>query len=321
MKKRYFFLLMGLVLALSINQLPAQDQIEDHIHGPIMIIDTDMGLDDAVTLALALQSPDIHLETIICGSGVCSAEQSSAYLNRMIVEFNRSDIMLYNASKRQPASPPPPFRDFAQNALTAALPDPVPNMAHLFDAYAYKAHNHSPVTLLALGPLSNLADALAADPGVKNNIQKIILPGPPDPEQNWNLQFDRQAYEIVRQSQIPMVFISNETAAAAKPDAWRSGPVALGPNTSLGENFFRRLLAPPPVRQHYTTKLENFYDELAFLAALRPDLFQEDQQKQLLRPINQDKIVAALGPMLSAGRQRKARVVFTEQPFPDNLIV
>jgi len=115
-----------------------------------------------------------------------------------------------------------------------------------------------------------------------------------------------------------MIFISNETNAA-KPDAWRSGPLVIGPNTSLGENFFRLLLIPPPVRQHYTTKLDTFFDELAFLAAVRPDLFQEDRQKKLMHPIDQAEIAAGFCQLLSAGRQHKARVVFTEQPFPEDI--
>ena len=60
-----------------------------------IVIDTDMGLDDVVALAMALQYPDFELQAIIACAGAMSGEAATTFVERMLHRFNRSDVVLY----------------------------------------------------------------------------------------------------------------------------------------------------------------------------------------------------------------------------------
>ena len=64
-----------------------------------VVIDTDMGLDDAVAMALALQMDSAEISAVVACEGVASGEKGAELLERMLDLFNRSDIRLYGAAK------------------------------------------------------------------------------------------------------------------------------------------------------------------------------------------------------------------------------
>ena len=83
-----------------------------------VVIDSDMGLDDVVTLAMALQSPQANIAAIVACEGVASREKGAEHLERMLWLFNRKEIPLYAAVKSKRAGRAPPFRPFASPRLT-----------------------------------------------------------------------------------------------------------------------------------------------------------------------------------------------------------
>ncbi|MCG3180901.1 MAG: Pyrimidine-specific ribonucleoside hydrolase RihA [Phycisphaerae bacterium] len=288
---------------------------------PAVVIDTDLGLDDAATLALALQSPDMELAGVVAADGACSAEQAARLLARLLDRFNRGDVPLYAAAMGDRAAAPK-FRPFVERALAAALdasgptsrPDDVRARPIRPDSYL---DPDGKSVVLALGPLTNLAAALKAQPAMAARIERIVIPGPPDPVRNWNIARDAAAWAVVRESKAPIVFIE-PNSQAVKPQAWAAGEWTLGPLTSAGECFLRDLLGEAEVRKHYVTGLAQFYDELAWLYLVAPGRFdvQTRDGVQVATPRADADIAALFVHELCEGRQHRDPVLLVDPVLP-----
>lgn len=87
------------------------------------------------------------------------------------------------------------------------------------------------VTLIATGPLTDIALAMKVDPRIKKNIARIVVAEgaftPPSAE--YNIQRDRIAAEIVFDSGVPITVVSRDltkglTLAASDLDRLRAAP-------------------------------------------------------------------------------------------------
>ncbi|MBU0618362.1 MAG: nucleoside hydrolase [Planctomycetes bacterium] len=288
-------------------------------HQAPVVIDTDMGLDDAVTLALALQSPRAKIVSIVACEGTASGAQSVENLEQMLHLFNRGDIALFAPAKTSVAIAPPPFRGFAEESVAAALPEPTEPFHRPFSPEAYTCER-GPTIVLALGPLTNLAAALRVKPEIKEDISKVIFAGSPEATGSWNVRFDPEALAAVQAAGVPLDYVVPEGRSARKPDAWREGELSFGQGTSIGEGFVKRLLAGPQVRQHYLERFESFHDELVFLYFVDETLFWGKDRQDLLVPNNRAGVGNLFTRLLADGRQGKDRVVLVAGTLPDNVL-
>jgi len=281
-----------------------------------LVIDTDMGLDDAVALAVALQSPHVEIAAIVACEGAAGGQTAVAHLERMLDLFNRPDIPLYSSVTIASSKPAPPFRQFAEHAVRAALPTEAKPRRQPFSAEAYA--QPASLTVLALGPLTNLAAALQTTPAIKERIGRMIIAGPADPQKNWNLSYDPQAWHAVRASGLKLEFVAD--GAPCKPESWRQTAPAIGRNTSLGANFIRHLLAEAGVREHYVSRWPGFSDELTFLYCTDPDLFARNGQGGVFIPRDPQALFATFAHDVANGRQHKRRVVLNDLALPEEML-
>ncbi|MBU0638621.1 MAG: nucleoside hydrolase [Planctomycetes bacterium] len=298
--------------------LAAPAHAHDVVGGPVVVIDTDMGLDDAVTLALALQCPQINIGAIVACEGVAGREQAVTHVERMVELFNRRDIPVYAAPAEESDKPVPPFRSFAVGAVGAALPPPVPPFHQPFAPTAYLVEGHQ-TTVLVLGPLTNLAAALHANPDLRKHIAAVIVAGGPDPAESWNAAYDRAALAAVLDSDLPLKFVA-PGPAGHKPVAWRQGELHLGRGTSIAESFFERLLSATRVREHYLERFASFHDELAFLYVVDATPFAPTAAAAVLAPRDNQRLLELFTRCLVDGRQQKRRVVFADGPLPEQIL-
>ncbi len=289
---------------------------------PAVVIDTDMGIDDAVTLSLALQCPHIRITGVVACEGVAGREAGARMLARMLDEFNRGDVALYAPALGGSARPVPQFRAFAEATIDQALRG-TPRAALPFTSKAYIDPRGAQVIVVALGPLTNLAAALTED-SVRQGIARIMIPGSPDVAKNWNLGYDPDAFAVVQASGVVLQFVETGSAAG-KPDAWSRAGAPGGQGTSIGEGLVARLFAEPAFRDHYTRGLfAQFTDELPLIACVNHDLFEAVDLPSgggtCLRPKGPEAIAVCVGRLLSEGRQAKNRVVFAPGALPDNIL-
>jgi purine nucleosidase len=130
------------------------------------------------------------------------------------------------------------------------------------------------VTVLAVGPLTNLAAAVDADPAFARNVAGLVLmggsfadPGTPTPATEHNIACDPEAAAVVFASGAPITVVGLDVTTTT----WLSqDQVSFGTSGLLGTE----LLAQLSRWWAYTGKQGNVpHDPLAGLAILTPELF------------------------------------------------
>ncbi|MGH9539396.1 MAG: nucleoside hydrolase [Terriglobales bacterium] len=203
--------LSGSALASTLSPAPAA--------GPFrVIIDTDPGVDDALALLLAMRSPELKIEAITPVAGNVPLELTLPNALRMVEISGRTDIPVAAGAKI------PLVRRLVtaayahgENGLGGAVfPEPkikpvAEPAAELIQQIVRKYPGE--VTLLPIGPLTNIATALNIDPEIAGMIRGIVMMGGSlsggniTPAAEFNVYVDPEAARIVFQSGIPITMV------------------------------------------------------------------------------------------------------------------
>ena len=183
-----------------------------------VIIDCDPGHDDAIALLLALASPELELLGVTTVSGNQTLEKTTANAIRVLDLVGRADVEVAAGADR------PLLRDryvaayvHGETGLDGpSLPPPSrpPHGLHAVDFIAERARQaDGPVTLIPIGPLTNVALFLARYPDEAHRIGRIVLMGGAIAEGNvtpaaeFNVWADPEAAERVFRSGIDLTMI------------------------------------------------------------------------------------------------------------------
>ena len=147
-----------------------------------IILDCDPGHDDAIALLLALASPELQLLGVTTVSGNQTLEKTTANAIRVLDHVGRSEIPVAAGAPR----PLVRERSVAANVHGETgldgpdLPPPSrqPEAMHAIDWIASTlVASPRPVTLVATGPLTNVALFLARYPELGTTLERIVLMG------------------------------------------------------------------------------------------------------------------------------------------------
>ena len=148
-----------------------------------VIVDTDTGVDDAMGCALALRSPELDVVAFTSVFGNVSVELTTENTAYLMEVFGREDIPLAKGAGRALVGEPnySPFvhgDDGVGNAgfEKAQRVKPVQQSAAELTVELARAHPGE-ITYLALGPLTNLALALAIDPDLPKYLPRVVWMG------------------------------------------------------------------------------------------------------------------------------------------------
>lgn len=183
-----------------------------------IIIDTDPGQDDAVAILLAFASPEeLDVAAILTVAGNVPLALTTRNALMMCELAGRADVPVHAGSAR------PMVRDLvtaeyvhgASGIDGADLPGPTTNPApgHGVDALIDIVMESDPgaITVCALGPLTNVAQALVRQPAVAGRLREIVLMGGSfseggnrTPAAEFNIFVDPHAADIVFRSGVPI---------------------------------------------------------------------------------------------------------------------
>jgi inosine-uridine nucleoside N-ribohydrolase len=187
-----------------------------------VIFDTDIGddIDDALALALALQSPELDVKLV---TTVADDVQSRTRLVwKELGLFGRQDIPMATGAPEPLLDPQLPDRAAQFTVLTAADQPPAIAYRRAADAIIEMLMS-SPVrmTLIPVGPLTNIALALKEEPRIKDKIERIVLMGGAyyPPRREYNIYRDRIAAAIVFSSGIPITGVGLDVTEKCKLQA------------------------------------------------------------------------------------------------------
>ena len=148
-----------------------------------IIIDTDPGIDDAQAIAFAIAHPDIDLLGLTTVFGNASIDITSRNALKLLEIFGRADIpVAQGASKplKQDRLPSPDFVHGIDGLGNLNLDAPKTTLqSQSAVQFIIEAVNLNPgeITLVAVGPLTNIAEAVALDPSLPSKVKGLIVMG------------------------------------------------------------------------------------------------------------------------------------------------
>jgi inosine-uridine nucleoside N-ribohydrolase len=150
-----------------------------------LILDVDTGTDDAVAIMLAALHPDLELLGVTTVNGNVEVDKCTDNTLRTLEWIGRGDIPVYQGLAHpivREDFPEPRGRKRDPKVHMATLPLPAPKgVKQRLSAPEYLVHifaaQPAEVTLIAVGPLSNLAAAIALDPHFPSNVRELIIMG------------------------------------------------------------------------------------------------------------------------------------------------
>jgi purine nucleosidase len=173
-----------------------------------LIIDTDAGIDDAQAILLALGQPDVRVAAITTLSGNVHVDKVTRNVLTTL-EAVGCNTPVYRGAERPLIHPPMPAEDFHGTDGLGDTNLPVPRgqleQEHAALALIRMANEHpGRYTLVAIGPLTNVALAARLDPTFPDKIKKFIFMGGTYASQGntnivaeFNVHSDPEAAEIV----------------------------------------------------------------------------------------------------------------------------
>src|SRR5438270_739480 len=143
-----------------------------------IIFDTDIGddIDDALALALALQSPELDVRAVT--TVIDDTELRTRLAWKQLGLYGRRDIPLGTGASEPLLDPVQTMRARQVEVLTPEDIAPAaarPRRADLIIETLLASPRK--LTLVPVGPLTNIALALKMEPRIKNNIERIVLMG------------------------------------------------------------------------------------------------------------------------------------------------
>lgn len=244
--------------------LPAQRRIP-------VIFDTDIGddIDDALALALALQSPELDVRAVTTVTD--DVESRTRLASKELGVFGRRDVALAMGAP-EPLADPIRIRQSAQfKILTPA--DTIPTAARVpAAAFLVETLRKSPekMTLIAVGPLTNIALMLKLDPSIKEKIERIVLMGGAyaSAQPEYNINRDRVAAGIVFESGVPITAVGLDVTMQCRMRQQDVNRLrAAGDPRTL---FLMRLISLWKSETHQEFPI--LHDPLAVAVAARPGL-------------------------------------------------
>jgi purine nucleosidase len=194
-----------------------------------IIIDTDPGVDDALTILLTLASPEIQLEALTITQGNVTVEKGTRNALTVLELMKASHIpvakgtslpMVARPGSAARAGGPLLASDLVHGGSglgEANLPEPrtKPVIQHAID-YLIERFLAEPgeISLFAIGPLTNIALAIRKEPRLVGAVKEMVIMGGAireggniTPQAEFNIYCDPHAAHVVFHSGIPITLI------------------------------------------------------------------------------------------------------------------
>ncbi len=217
--------------------------------GEKVIIDTDPGTDDAIALMMALNHPGVDVLALTTVGGNGALRHTTRNALAILEQIGRGDIPVFKGASRPLVGRFSYGYDFhGPGAMTARLPPPArpPRPGSAYDHISETVRQRpGELTLVALGPLTNIARVIRRHPCVVERLKRLVVmggavetPGNVTPYAEFNIYNDPEAAQLVLSSGLPVTLVGLDVCdpvfVVADDDRWARGG-------SRAEHLARRL--------------------------------------------------------------------------------
>jgi len=251
-----------------------------------IILDTDPGIDDTMAIFYAMADPELELLGMTTVFGNVFTEDGTR--NALaLCELAGQDIPVAEGAHTplvQPRHPPADFVHGKHGLGNASLPDPTrkpdPRPAHQFIAETLAARPGE-ITIVAVGPLTNIALALQNHPEITKTAKNVVVmggaartPGNVNAHAEANIWNDPHAAEIVFSADWNVTMVGLDVTERIQCTPEDFAPTR---NTSPKCGALMNEAAAFYFQFHLDTKGINacfLHDPSAIICAQQPDLFE-----------------------------------------------
>lgn len=194
-----------------------------------ILVDTDVAPDDLVALSFLLSAPNVTVVAItVSGTGEAHCPGGVAVVLGLL-EYLDAPAIPVACGRETPLAGdhafPEPWREGADRGSGFEVPTTtrVPVEGNAVELIKGMAGDHPGLEILTLGPLTNLGDALRANPGLAERLGPVFIMGgalnvpgnivgPGAPTGNvvaeWNVYVDPHAINVVLDAGLDVTFVS-----------------------------------------------------------------------------------------------------------------
>lgn len=193
-----------------------------------VILDTDPGVDDAMAIAYALCHPEIELLALTTVFGNTSCEFATRNAQYILNCFGATDVAVARGCARPSVQEPLPHPDFVHGADGLGMVYPTQDVTLNAAArhanveglsapeFIIEAARAAPgeISLVAVGPLTNVAAALALEPELPSLLKQLVVmggtviePGNVSPVAEANFWNDPHAADQVMAGNWPLTIV------------------------------------------------------------------------------------------------------------------
>ena len=215
----------------SAQPQPAQPQPAQPLRPIPIVLDCDPGHDDAIALLLAVQSPGIDLRAVTTTFGNCSVEDATRNALRILTLAGATTIPVAQGASGSLAgtSELGNYVHGASGLDGPGLPEPAFGVTQLSAVEMIEqvlAAATEPITIVATGPITNVAAMLQRGIADRSRIREIVFMGGSvdrgnhTPTAEFNTFADPEALAVVLESGLPikMVGLNLTHQALATPE-------------------------------------------------------------------------------------------------------
>jgi purine nucleosidase len=259
--------------------VPQRTEAQAEALPQLVVVDTDIGddIDDAFALALALQSPELKVLGITTAWG--NTRLRAQLAERFLQETGHAEIPVAAGMETHPGQGKASFfsqEAYARRGPEKAWPDGV-------DFLLREIREHpGEVTLIAIGPETNLGAAIERDAASFRKLKRVVLMGgsvyrgydgfpyptvTPRPQPEWNILCDVEAAKKVFAAGVPLYVMPLDSTQIKFQELERSRLFSHGSELTDALTVLYHQWA-------YGTKQETptLFDAVAVGYAIRPEL-------------------------------------------------
>ncbi|GAF87777.1 unnamed protein product, partial [marine sediment metagenome] len=253
-----------------------------------MILDVDPGIDDAMALCMALFDSRLEVTAITAVGGNVSPQSATRNVQAIIEQLDPPRWPRLGIASEPEEGLPVDGRHLhgidglgGANFQVAELRTPHPSEKIICDQVRAAPEE---VTIIALGPLTNVARAFQRDPELPSLVGQVVMmggtiagPGNITPAAEFNVYCDPASARAVFRSHCTKTLIPLDVTNRVELsyDLFNQLP---DETTKVGR-FLRKILPPAfrAYRQEFGVEGIHVHDSVTLMAAIYPDLFTTEE--------------------------------------------
>jgi len=256
------------------------------------ILDVDTGTDDALALALAVKSPEIEVIGVTTVSGNVHVDKTSINSLRVLEFLGVEDVPVFRGAAK------PLIKRLktvewvhgSDGLGDSGLPMPKRRIedkpAPEFIVETLRGSSRGEISMIATGPLTNLAIAFLYDPEIVEKLDKLIIMGGAfsvtpwghgniTPVSEFNIYTDPEAAKIVFESGAPITCVgldvTTDPSALLRKEMYEELKRSRSRAAELAVRVLRRFMD--------FIGFAMLHDPMAVALAIRPQLFEVKEYK------------------------------------------